>query len=171
MKKSVLRLRVFLPVLVAIHASHATAQQAPTRRDSTRADTARALATVEIRGSVSGLGKVRGANTVSRAELQSAVAGTSPLKAAERLPGVNFQSADPFGAYEWSTRVTIRGFQTPQIGQTLDGITLGDMSYGNFNGLGIGRAVDPENLEDVTVAQGSGALGTASSNNLGGVVQ
>jgi iron complex outermembrane receptor protein len=31
--------------------------------------------------------------------------------------------------------------------------------------------VDPENLEDVTVAQGSGALGTASSNNLGGVVQ
>lgn len=126
---------------------------------------------MEVRGSVSGLGKVRGANAVSRADLQSTVAGTSPLKAVERLPGVNFQSADPFGAYEWSTRVTIRGFQTPQIGQTFDGITLGDMSYGNFNGLGIGRAVDPENLEDATVAQGSGALGTASSNNLGGVIQ
>ena len=31
--------------------------------------------------------------------------------------------------------------------------------------------MDSENLEDATVTQGSGALGTASSNNLGGVVQ
>ena len=158
-------------IILALAAAHASAQQSSPSRDSTHADSARKLATVEVQGSVSGLGKVRGANTVNRAELQSTIAGTSPLKAVERLPGVNFQAADPFGAYEWSTRVTIRGFQTPQIGQTFEGITLGDMSYGNFNGLGIGRAVDPENLEDVTVAQGSGALGTASSNNLGGVVQ
>ena len=45
------------------------------------------------------------------------------------------------------------------------------MSYGNFNGLGIGRAVDQDNLSSASVAQGSGALGTASNNNLGGVVQ
>jgi TonB-dependent receptor-like protein len=154
-----------------VSVARVSAQPSPTRRDSARADSAPTLATVEIRGSVSGLGKVRGANSVNRAELQSTIAGTSPLKAVERLPGVNFQAADPFGAYEWSTRFTIRGFQTGQIGQAFDGITLGDMTCGNFNGLDVGRAVDPENLEDVTGAQGSGALGTASSNNLGGVVQ
>lgn len=65
----------------------------------------------------------------------------------------------------------MRGFQTQQVGQTFDGITLGDMSYGNFNGLGVGRAVDSDNLVEASVAQGSGALGIASSNNLGGVVQ
>ncbi len=87
------------------------------------------------------------------------------------LPGVNFNSSDPWGQYEWSNRVTMRGFQTQQIGQTFDGLPLGDMSYDNFNGLGIGRAVDAENLAGASVAQGSGALGTSSANNLGGVVQ
>ncbi len=45
------------------------------------------------------------------------------------------------------------------------------MSYGNWNGLGGGRAVDASNLKSTAVAQGSGALGTAFANNLGGVVQ
>jgi iron complex outermembrane receptor protein len=115
-----IRVRRAALVFLAFPVARAFAQTSPTRRDSTRADSARTLATVEIRGSVSGLGKVRGANSVNRAELQSTIAGTSPLKAVERLPGVNFQAADPFGAYEWSTRVTIRGFQTGQIGQTFD---------------------------------------------------
>lgn len=134
-------------------------------------DSAVTLRTVEIRGSATGQGKVLAANALTRADIQLRSPGTTPLKAAESLPGVNFQSSDPFGSYEWSTTLTIRGFQAGQIGQTFDGITLGNMQYGNFNGLGVGRAVDPENLEDATVTQGSGALGTASSNNLGGVVQ
>ena len=65
------------------------------------------------------------------------------------------QSVDGFGMYEWSNRITMRGFQTAQIGQTMDGIPLGDMSYGNWNGLGVGRAVDASNLESTAVAQGS----------------
>lgn len=138
----------------------------PPQKDSTVT-----LRTVEVRGSVTGQGRVLAANALTRADLVLRSPGTTPLKAAERLPGVNFQSSDPFGSYEWSTTLTIRGFQAGQIGQTLDGITLGNMQYGNFNGLGVGRAVDAENLEDATVTQGSGALGTASSNNLGGVVQ
>jgi iron complex outermembrane recepter protein len=141
------------------------------RPDSTRRDSLRVLKTVEVRGSATGFGQVRSGNAITRADLQLAPAGTSPLKAVERLPGVNFQTADPFGLYEWANRVTMRGFQTQQVGQTFDGITLGDMSYGNFNGLGIGRAVDADNLAEAFVTQGSGALATASSNNLGGVVQ
>ncbi len=157
--------RVALPLLAA---SSTLAAQGTTRPPT---DTAVTLRTVEIRGSATGIGKVLAANALTNADLKLRSPGTTPLKAAERLPGVNFNSSDPFGSYEWSTTVTIRGFQAGQIGQTLDGLTLGNMQYGNFNGLGVGRAVDSENLEDATVTQGSGALGTASSNNLGGVVQ
>ncbi|MGJ3626999.1 hypothetical protein AB5I41_08950 [Sphingomonas sp. MMS24-JH45] len=93
------------------------------------------------------------------------------MKAAAKLPGVNFQSADAFGAYEWSTRISLRGFNQNQLGFTLDYIPLGDMSYGNVNGLHISRAIIAENIATTTVAQGAGALGTASTSNLGGTLQ
>ena len=153
----------------ALCASQLGAQQpAPT---AAKKDTTQKLGTVQITATASGQGEFRTANALSKSELQERTPGTTALKALERLPGVNFNSSDPWGQYEWSNRVTMRGFQTQQIGQTFDGLPLGDMSYGNFNGLGIGRAVDSENLAGASVAQGSGALGTSSANNLGGVVQ
>ena len=156
--------------LLSIVVSPLDAQQ--TRQaGATRPDSAVRLEGVTVTSSVSGKGVARGLNAINHEVLATTTPGSSALKAIERLPGVNFQSSDPWGTYEWSNRVTIRGFQPQQIGQTFDGVPLGDMSYGNFNGLGIGRAVDPDNLDGTTVAQGSGALGTASNNNLGGVVQ
>jgi iron complex outermembrane recepter protein len=142
----------------------ARAQQAGSR------DSAQTLGKVVITG-VTGRGSARAAGVVDSSVLTQAAPGTSALKAVERIPGVNMQSVDGFGMYEWSNRITMRGFQTGQIGQTMDGIPLGDMSYGNWNGLGVGRAVDAANLESAAVTQGTGALGTASANNLGGVVQ
>ena len=120
---------------------------------------------------VFGQGQSRQVQNITRADLLKAVPGTSPLKTLEKLPGVNFQSADPFGAYEWSTRFSIRGFSQGQLGFTLDNIPLGDMSYGNNNGLHISRAISSENVGRVAVSQGAGALGTASTSNLGGTVQ
>lgn len=140
------------------------AQQAGTR------DSAQTLGKVVITD-VTGRGSTRAAGFVDSATLRQAAPGTSALKTVERIPGVNMQSVDGFGMYEWSNRITMRGFQSAQIGQTMDGIPLGDMSYGNWNGLGVGRAVDAANLESASVTQGTGALGTASANNLGGVVQ
>ena len=81
-------------------------------------------------------------------------AGTSTLKAIEKLPSVNFQSADPFGNYEWSERISIRGFNQNQLGFNLDGIPLGDQSYGNVNGLHTSRAISPENVSITRVTQG-----------------
>lgn len=88
---------------------------------------------------VLGHGQARQTQQIKAAELLQATPGTSPLKVLDKLPGVTFQSADPFGAYEWSTRISVRGFNQNQMGFTLDGITLGDMSYGNYNGLHISR--------------------------------
>ncbi|HEX7873137.1 MAG TPA: TonB-dependent receptor [Sphingobium sp.] len=120
---------------------------------------------------VIGTGQTRQVQTLTTADLAMQVPGVSPLKAIDKLPGVNFQSADPFGNYEWSTRISIRGFNQNQLGFTLDGVPLGDMSYGNHNGLHISRAIISENTGRVEVAQGAGALSAASSSNLGGTIE
>lgn len=108
---------------------------------------------------------------LGRADVAAAVPGTSPLKLLDKLPGVNFQSADTYGAYEWSTKLTVRGFNQNQMGFTLDDVPLGDMSYRNANGLHISRAISSENIGRVALSQGAGALDTASNSNLGGTVQ
>ncbi|MDC8784344.1 TonB-dependent receptor [Roseateles koreensis] len=118
-----------------------------------------------------GRGQMRSVQGLSRAEFDNAISGTSPLATVSRLPGVNFQSADPLGNYEWSTRFTVRSFSQNQLGFTLDDVPLGDMSYGNMNGLHISRAISSENVSRAFLSQGAGSLETASSSNLGGTLQ
>lgn len=120
---------------------------------------------------VLGRGETRQVQTVSGEELTVEAPGASPLKLVEKLPNVNFQSADPFGSYEWSARISIRSFNQGQLGFTLDDVPLGDMTYGNHNGLHISRAISGENVGLVELAQGAGSLDTASSSNLGGVLK
>ena len=120
---------------------------------------------------VFGRGETRQVQELKAQEITVLTPGTNALKAIEKLPSVNFQSADPFGNYEWSQRITIRSFNQNQLGFTFDGIPLGDMSYGNHNGLHITRAVSSENIGSVRVSQGAGSLGTQSTGNLGGTVE
>ena len=120
---------------------------------------------------VTGRGETRQVQTITADQIAQLPPGTSALKAIEYLPGVNFQSADPYGSYEWSTRITVRGFNQSAMGFTLDGVPLGDMTYGNHNGLHISRAIPSELVERVVLSQGAGALGTASSSNLGGAIE
>ncbi len=120
---------------------------------------------------VFGQGETRQVQELTSKELLILAPGTSPLKSIEKLPSVNFQSADPFGTYEWSSRVSIRGFNQNQLGYTLDGIPLGDSTYGNNNGLHIGRAIISENIGVTRVSQGSGSIGTQATNNLGGTLE
>ncbi len=120
---------------------------------------------------VYGHGQSRQTQSVSEGEITRAAPGTSPLKVLDKLPGVSFQSADPFGAYEWSTRISVRGFNQNQMGFTLDGVTLGDMSYGNYNGLHISRAIINEDIGRVELSQGAGSLDSATSSNMGGTLK
>jgi len=118
-----------------------------------------------------GRGQLRSVQSLSKADFDGAISGTSPLATVARLPGVNFQSADALGNYEWSTRITVRSFSQNQLGFTLDDVPLGDMSYGNLNGLHISRAISSENVARAALSQGTGALETASTSNLGGTLQ
>jgi iron complex outermembrane receptor protein len=136
-----------------------------------QANTAPTVDSDEAEIVVFGIGETRQVQELSSKELLILAPGTSPLKAIEKLPSVNFQSADPFGTYEWSSRVSIRGFNQNQLGYTLDGIPLGDSTYGNNNGLHIGRAIISENIGVTRVSQGSGSIGTQATNNLGGTLE
>lgn len=115
-----------------------------------------------------GRGQPRSIHGLTRSDFEAAPAGASPLTTMARLPGVNFASADTLGNYEWSARIAVRGFAQNQLGFTLDDVPLGDMSYANYNGLHISRAISSENVSRAFLSQGSGALETASSSNLGG---
>ncbi|MFE8873270.1 TonB-dependent receptor [Acetobacter persici] len=117
---------------------------------------------------VMGHGSSRQSQTMSRKALQQYVPGTSPLMALSKLPGVAYESADPFGNYEYAQQITVRGFSTGYLGYTLDEVPLGNLQYGNDNGLSINRAIISENNGPATLAQGTGALATASTSNLGG---
>jgi hypothetical protein len=86
------------------------------------------------------------------------------------LPGVSFQTADPWGNNEQNSSLFIHGFSTQQLGYTLDGVPLGDQQYGNYNGLSPQRAVSSENVRSVILSSGAGDLATASTSNLGGTI-
>ncbi len=151
----------------SVIATSSYAAEAPAIATTTPAPAAAEAEAIIVYGS----GQARQVQEVSGKKLDVEAPGTSPLKILQLLPSVNFQSADPFGAYEWSTRITIRGFNQNRLGFTLDDIPLGDMSYGNNNGLHISRAIISENVGRTVVAQGTGAVGTASTSNLGGTLQ
>jgi iron complex outermembrane receptor protein len=173
MKSSTLRI-AFLSsaalIGIAIPAQAFAAEaEAQTLSSATDAEAGEAPEAGEI--VVYGKGEVRQVTEISADDIQVTTAGSSPFIALRKLPGVNFQSADPFGVYEWSTRITLRGFNQNQLGFTLDGVPLGDMSYGNTNGLHISRAIIADNIGTSRVSQGAGALGTASTSNLGGTIE
>ena len=104
------------------------------------------------------------------AEIQKILPGISPLKAIQTLPGVTYLTADPWGNNEQNISLFIHGFNAQQLGYTLDGVPLGDQTYGNFNGLSPQRAIISEDVGRVTLASGAGDLGTPSTSNLGGTI-
>lgn len=103
-------------------------------------------------------------------EIQAIMPGVNAVKAINMLPGVVFQNADPWGNNEQNSSLYIHGFNAQQLGYTLDGVPLGDQSYGNYNGLSPQRAIISENMGRIALSSGAGDLGTASTSNLGGTL-
>lgn len=129
-------------------------------------ESAAPVATVEISSR-----KTRSSVALSKTEIQKILPGTSPLKALQTLPGVSFQTADPWGNNEQNLSLFVHGFGGQQLGYTMDGVPLGDQQYGNYNGLSPQRAVISENVGSVILSSGAGDLATASTSNLGGTIE
>ncbi|MDB5735607.1 MAG: TonB-dependent receptor [Alphaproteobacteria bacterium] len=108
---------------------------------------------------------------LSGLQAQKILPGISPLKAIETLPGVVYETADPWGNNEQNLSLVVHGFTTQQLGFTMDGVPLGDQQYGNYNGLSPSRALTSENVRRVSLSSGTGSLGVASTSNLGGAIE
>ncbi|MFC5461450.1 TonB-dependent receptor [Massilia niabensis] len=139
------------------------AAEAPVVQDTTPPG---AIATVEI-----STRKTRSSVAMSGTEIQKVMPGVNPLKALQALPGVSFQTADPWGNNEQNLSLFVHGFNGQQLGYTMDGVPLGDQQYGNYNGLAPQRALTSENVRSVVLSTGAGDLGTPSTSNLGGTVE
>lgn len=91
------------------------------------------------------------ARTVLNEEIiQRQVPGQSINDVINLVPGVSFQSNDPFGS--GGGTLTIRGFDDTRISQTFDGIPLNDT--GNY-ALYSNQQLDPELITQVNVNLGS----------------
>ncbi|NIJ08013.1 hypothetical protein FHS31_001623 [Sphingomonas vulcanisoli] len=148
----------------AAHAAPADPAPAPAVADAPAVDDAGAAIIVTGKST-------RSATALPGTEIQKILPGISPLKAIQTLPGVLYITADPWGYNEQNAQIFIHGFASNQLGYTMDGLPLGDQSYGNYNGLAPQRAVISENVGRVVVATGAGDLATASNSNLGGTVE
>ncbi len=97
---------------------------------------------------------------------------TSPLAQIDNLPGVNVQEGDTFGFDDWSTAISVRGFQTnldtQEIGQTIDGLPNGNSNYGG--GSKVNRYIDTANIGGIVVNQGTADIGSLSNEALGGTI-
>src|SRR5579875_1849509 len=132
---------LFAPGVLGAHGQQSTPQNG-----SGATAAASSVGKVTQTVTVTASGETRAVQTVNNTSMLQAAPGTSPIAVVAQLPSVDFTTSDPYGAYEWATRISIRGFNQNQLGFTLDGVPLGDMSYGNWNGLHISRAVIDENV-------------------------
>ncbi|WP_230482214.1 TonB-dependent receptor [Sphingomonas sp. Leaf21] len=164
-RSSVSLLAVAVAALMPVAAS---AQQTPTADAAldSATDGGTASPTIVVTG-----GQTRTAVELPGTEIQKILPGVSPLKAIQTLPGVLYITSDPWGNNEQNAQLIVHGFAANQLGYTMDGIPLGDQSYGNYNGLAPQRAVISENVGRVIVATGAGDLATASNSNLGGTIE
>ncbi len=97
---------------------------------------------------------------------------TSVLAVVDNLPGVSIQEGDAYGTDDWSTSISMRGFQVnldeAQIGTTIDGMPNGTSDY--WSGSKANRFVDPANMGGVTVSQGTADIASRSIEALGGTL-
>lgn len=91
---------------------------------------------------------------------------TSPLALVASSPGVNYGSTDPLGLANREL-ITIRGLDTHELGFVLDGMQGMDQAYYQPY---MQTWADPENIEDITVIQGSSRIFDPTSTASGGEI-
>ena len=95
---------------------------------------------------------------------------SSVLAVVDNVPGVSIQEGDAYGIDDWSTSVSMRGFQVhldeAQIGTTIDGFPNGTSDY--WSGSKANRFIDQANMGAVEVSQGTADIASRSIEALGG---
>ncbi|KMQ93642.1 hypothetical protein RF55_6245 [Lasius niger] len=108
---------------------------------------------------------------IGRQTLEHFAEGTNALEAlALSTPGANFSSSDDSGTDSVNNSFYLRGYSQSQLGVTMDGIPMGNQSFGGSSGLDVSQIMIQDNMASVAASQGAGGLDTPSSTTLGGTV-
>ena len=111
-------------------------------------------------------------NSTNPVMLEQESTSASVLSVIDNLPGVNISEGGTFGSDDWSTTISMRGFNVglseQQIGMTIDGLPNGNSNYGG--GSKANRYIDFENLARAEVSQGTSDISSASHEALGGTI-
>lgn len=111
---------------------------------------------INVQGQAVGAGQIvaedsdKARSQITRSAIENALPTESPYQLIDTLPGVNATSQDATGLFGGT--LSIRGFNSDQIGFTIDGAPVNDS--GNF-AVYPQEYVDSENLEQIFVTQGS----------------
>lgn len=104
-------------------------------------------------------------STVTRDAIDKLTPTANPYQMVNLLPGANVSSTDAFGLN--GGNITLRGFNSDQIGLTIEGMPVNDS--GNY-ALFPQEYVDAENIQQVSIAQGSPDLDSPHVGATGGVI-
>ncbi|MDI1230744.1 MAG: TonB-dependent receptor [Methylobacter sp.] len=104
-------------------------------------------------------------SVISRAAIEQKNTLNNAYQAMDMLPGVNTYSYDATGLFGGGLRM--RGFNSDQIGVSIDGVPINDA--GNF-AVYPSELVDLENLEEISVTQGSSTLDAPMVGATGGSI-
>lgn len=104
-------------------------------------------------------------STVTRDFIAKQSPTANPYQLIEGLPGANVASSDAFGLN--GGNITIRGFNSDQLGLTIDGAPVNDS--GNY-ALYPQEYLDAENIGQVSIAQGYSDLDSPHIGATGGVI-
>ncbi|WP_417624173.1 TonB-dependent receptor domain-containing protein [Paremcibacter congregatus] len=111
-------------------------------------------------------------NATDNVMLEQKAPSASVLSLIDNLPGIFIAEGGTFGSDDWSTTISIRGFnvglQEQQIGMTIDGLPNGNSNYGG--GSKANRYTDSENIARVDVSQGTSDISSPSHEALGGTI-
>jgi iron complex outermembrane receptor protein len=104
-------------------------------------------------------------SVISRAAIEQQNTSNNAFQVMNLLPGINTYSFDATGLFGGGLRM--RGFNSDQIGVSIDGAPINDA--GNY-AVFPSELVDLENLEEITVNQGSGTVDTPMVGATGGSI-
>ncbi|MCJ9428614.1 TonB-dependent receptor domain-containing protein [Kordiimonas marina] len=111
-------------------------------------------------------------NATDQVMLEATPDASSVLATVDKLPGIFISEGGTFGSDDWSTTISIRGFNVglseQQIGMTIDGLPNGNSNYGG--GAKANRYLDNENMERAEVSQGTADISSPSHEALGGTI-
>jgi len=108
---------------------------------------------------------VKTRSTVTRDAIAKMSPTSNPYQMIDRLPGVVITSTDAAGMN--GGNITIRGYNSDQLGFTIEGAPINDS--GNY-ALYPQEYVDAENIEQISIAQGSPDLDSPHVGATGGVI-